>query len=187
MAADNNLQESAARFWIGLSAPPNLDADEWNLRLAQSLVRAGAATAGGDALRVLIAEKKSLAPEVMRRAIAVVVELQDGGHFKTADELYRALLPLTAPRERRDVLYGIARIAEANYDFPRAADHFLEAALMLDGRAPDVLAINARIAAGANLGRAGFKDDARTQFNWLLKNVKDPEKLETIRHEMQKL
>ena len=45
----------------------------------------------------------------------------------------------------------------------------------------------ARIYAGANLGRAGFKDDARVQFNWLLKNVKDPEKLETIRREMQKL
>jgi hypothetical protein len=187
MAADNNLQEAAARFWIGLAAPPNLDADEWNLRLAQALVRAGAATAGGDALRALIGEKKAMPPELLRRAVAVVVELQDGGHYKTGDELYRALLPLAPPRERRDILYGIARIAEANYDFPRAADHFLEAALLLDARAPDLLAVNARIAAGANLGRAGFKDDARNQFNWLLKNVKDPEKLEIVRREMQKL
>jgi hypothetical protein len=187
MAADNDLPEEAARFWIGLGAPPNLDADEWNLRLAQLLVRAGAATAGGDALRALLAGKKSLSPELTRRAIAVVVELQDGGHYKTADELFRALLPLAALRERRDVLYGIARIAEANYDFPRAADHFLESALLLDARTPDVLAVNARIAAGANLGRAGLRDDARAQFNWLLKNVKDPEKLETIRREMQKL
>jgi len=187
MAADNDLQEAAARFWIGLGAPPNLDADEWNLRLAQSLVRAGAATAGADALRALIADKKTLPPEMMRRAVAVVVELQDAGHYKTGDDLYRALLPLAALRERRDILYGIARIAEANYDFPRAADNFLEAALMLDLRTPDVLAINARIAAGANLGRAGLRDDARAQFSWLLKNVKDPEKLETIRREMQKL
>ncbi len=187
MAAENNLQEAAARFWIGLSAPPNLDAEEWNLRLAQSLVRAGAATAGADALRALITDKKTLSPESMRRAIAVVVELQDSGHYKTGDDLYRAMLPLAALRERREILYGIARIAEANYDFPRAADFFLEAALMLDARAPDVLAVNARIAAGANLGRAGYKDDARTQFNWLLKNIKDPEKLETIRREMQKL
>lgn len=187
MASENNLQEAAARFWIGLSAPPNLDPDEWNLRLAQSLVRAGAATAGSDALRALIADKKTLATELMRRAVAVVVELQDSGHYKTGDELYRALLPLAALRERRDILYGIARIAEANYDFPRAADHFLEAALMLDARAPDLLAINARIAAGANLGRAGFKDDARAQFNWLLNNIKDAEKLDTVRREMQKL
>jgi hypothetical protein len=187
MAAENNLQETAARFWMGLSAPPNLDADEWNLRLAQSLVRAGAAAAAGDALRALIAGKKTLTPEMMRRAIAVVVELQDGGDYKIADELYRALLPLTALRERRDVQYGIARIAETNHDYPRAAEHFLQAALMLDASAPDTLAISARIAAGANLGRAGLKDDARAQFDWLLKNVKDPEKLETIRRELQKL
>ena len=155
--------------------------------MAQSLVRAGAATAGGAALRALLADRKALPPEMMRRAIAVVVEMQDRGHDKIADELYRALLPLAAPHERRDVLYGIGRIAEANHDFQRAAEHFLEAALLLDARTPDVLAINARIAAGANLGRAGLRDDARAQFNWLLKNVKDPEKLEAIRREMQKL
>ncbi len=187
MAADNDLQEAAARWWIGLGAPPNLDGDEWNLRQAQSLVRAGAVTAGSEALRALIAEKKSLPVEMMRRGIAVIVEMQDAGHYKTADELYRALLPLAALRERREILYGIARIAEANYDFPRAADQFLEAALMMDARPPDLLSINARIAAGANLGRAGLKDDARTQFNWLLKNVKDPEKLDAIRRELQKL
>lgn len=187
MAAANHLAQAAARFWIGLGAPPNLDADEWNLRLAQSLARAGSAAAAGDALRALTTGKKSLAPEIMRRAIAIVVELQDGGHDKTSEELYRALLPLTELRERRDVLYGIARIAEANHDFPRAADHFLEAALIMDARAPDALAINARIAAGTNLARAGFKDDARMQFNWLLKNVKDPARLETIRRELQKL
>lgn len=187
MAAENGLQDEAARFWIGLAAPPNLDADEWNLRLAQSLVRAGAATAGGDALRALLANRKTLAPEQVRRAIAVVGELQDGGHYKTADELYRLLLPLAPPRERREVLVGLGRIAEANYDFPRAADHFLEAALTGDGRTPDALAISSRIAAGANLGRAGLREDARAQFNWLLKNVKDPEKLEAVRREMQKL
>ena len=111
------------------------------------------------------------------------------GQFRE-DLFYRLnVVPIALPalRERRDILYGIARIAEANYDFPRAADHFLEAALMMDARTPDLLAINARIFAGANLGRAGFKDDARSQFNWLLKNVKDPEKLEAIRREIQKL
>ena len=187
MAADNDLQEAAARWWIGLSAPPNLDADEWNLRLAQSLVRAGAVTAGSEALRSLVADKKTLPAEMMRRAISAIVEMQDAGHYKTADDLYRLLLPLAVLRERRDILYGLARIAEANYDFPRAADQFLEAALMMDARPPDLLSINARIAAGANLGRAGLKDDARTQFNWLLKNVKDPEKLDAIRRELQKL
>jgi hypothetical protein len=58
---------------------------------------------------------------------------------------------------------------------------------MLDARTPDNFAINARIAAASNLGRAGLKDDARIQFDWLRKTVKDAEKLELIRREMQKL
>jgi hypothetical protein len=32
-----------------------------------------------------------------------------------------------------------------------------------------------------------LKDDARTQLNWLQKNVKDPERLELIRRELRKL
>ena len=63
----------------------------------------------------------------------------------------------------------------------------MEAALLLEARSPDPFAVNARIAAAANLGRAGLKDDARAQFDWLRKNVKDAEKLEVIRREMQKL
>ena len=123
----------------------------------------------------------------MRRSITSVQELQDPGNYKSADELYRALLPLAAVRERRDILIGLGRIAEANYDYQHASDYFLEAALLLDAGTADAVAVSARIAAAANLGRAGLKDDARTQFNWLLKNVKDPEKLELIRREMQKL
>jgi len=116
-----------------------------------------------------------------------VQELQDTGFFKTADELYRSLLPLAAARERREILFALARIAESFNDFQNAADYFLEAALLIDAKAPDPLAINARIAAATNLGRAGLKDDARAQFDWLRKNVRDADKLELIRREMQKL
>jgi tetratricopeptide (TPR) repeat protein len=151
------------------------------------LVRAGVAEPGADVLRALIAGKKALGPEAMRRAIGMVQELQDTGFFKTADELYRALLPLAAARERREILFAIARIAESFNDFQNAADYFLEAALLLDARIPDAFATNARIAAASNLSRAGLKDDARAQLEWLRKNVKDPEKLELIRREIQKL
>lgn len=187
MALDNNQALTAAGYWQGLSTPSALDPDEWQMRLAQALVRAGVAGAGADALRALIAGKKMLSDDLMRRAIISVQELQDTGNYKSADELYRALLPLAGVRDRRDILVGLGRITEANYDFQHAADYFLEAALLVDTNATDAAAVNARIAAAANLGRAGLKDDARTQFNWLQKNVKDPEKLELIRREMQKL
>jgi len=187
LAVDNNQPVAAARYWQGLNAPPTLEPDEWRIRLAQVLVRAGAAGPGADALRALIAGKKTLPTDIMERAVLSVQELQDTGFYKSADELYRALLPLADTRTRREILFGLGRIAETFNDFQSAADYFLEAALLLDARAIDAFAINARIAAASNLGRAGLKDDARTQFDWLRKNVKDPEKLELIRREMQKL
>jgi hypothetical protein len=187
MAVDTNQISVAARFWFGLGVPATLTPEEWNLRLAQALIRAGAADAGADALRALMAGKKSLPPETVQRAILPVQELQDTGFFKTANELYLALMPLAEARERREILSGLGRIAESNNDFQRAADYFLEAALLLDARATDSFSVHARISAASNLGRAGLKDDARAQFGWLQKNVKDPDRLELIRREMQKL
>jgi tetratricopeptide (TPR) repeat protein len=187
MAVENNQPAAAARFWQGLSAPPTLEPDEWRIRLAQVLVRAGIAGPGADLLRALIAGRKTLPAGVLQRAVASVQELQDTGFYKSADELYRALLPLAEARERREILFGLGRIAESFNDFQAAADYFLEAALLGDVRATDTFAINARLAAAVNLGRAGLKDDARTQLDWLRKNVKDPEKLELVRREMQKL
>ncbi|MBI1991292.1 MAG: hypothetical protein HYS65_16575 [Betaproteobacteria bacterium] len=187
MALENNQPLTAARYWQGLATPPTLDPDEWRIRLAQALVRAGAADPGAAVLRALAAGSKALPAGIMQRAVASVQELQDAGHAKTADELYRALLPLADAPLRREILFGRGRIAEANNDFQRAADYLLEAALLIDSRATDALAVDARLAAAANLGRAGLKDDARAQLNWLRKNVKDPEKLELIRRELQKL
>jgi len=187
MAAENNLQEVAVRFWSGLKAPPNLDADEWNLRLAHSLVRAGKGRAGAESIRALIGGRKELSAELLRRAMVVVAEIHDGGDAEIAGTVYREMLPLAASRERREILFGIARNAESTGDFRRAADHYLESALMGEVRLPDSFAINARMAAAASLGRAGFKDDARAQYGWILKNVKDVEKQELARREMQKL
>ena len=187
MAAENNRQELAARYWSGLDAPPQLDADEWSLRLAQSLAAAGLPPASADILRAMLTGKKTLSVALMRRVMAVVVEIQEAGQTKSADTLYRALLPLAASRERRELLYALGRGAETAADHARAADHFLEAALTLDQPVPDALAVNARLSAGTNFARAGFRGDARSQFDWLLNNIKDAETLEKTRRELQKL
>ncbi len=187
IAAESNQPAAAAHYWLGLNPPPTLEADEWRLRLAQVLVRAGAAGPGAEVLRALIAGRKSLPASRMQRAVAAVQELQDSGHDRSADALYRALLPLAEPSERREILFGLGKTAESSDDFRRAADHFLEAALLLEARAPDAFMLNARLQAAVNLGRAGLKDDARAQLRWLQKNVRDVEKLELIRREMQKL
>ncbi|MEO8442892.1 MAG: hypothetical protein ABI547_10415, partial [Betaproteobacteria bacterium] len=153
MASESNQPVAAARYWQGLAAPPTVDADEWRVRLASVMVRAGMAEPAADALRALIAGKKTLAPELMQRAVIGVQEMQDAGLLKNADELYRSLLPLAAVRERREILFALARIAEGRNDYRTAADCFLEAALLADPKSPDPMAINARIAAASNLAR----------------------------------
>jgi len=45
----------------------------------------------------------------------------------------------------------------------------------------------ARLAAARNLARAGYKDDARAQFQWLLGNSKDLAQLEIARRELSGL
>ena len=89
--------------------------------------------------------------------------------------------------ERRDILFGLARLAESANDFQRAADFYLESALGTDSKTPDAFAINARIAAASNLARAGLKDDARAQFDWLRRNVREADRLEAIRREASRL
>jgi hypothetical protein len=186
MASDNNQAVVAARYWQGLGVPPTLEPDEWRIQLASVLVRAGAAEPGAEVLRALVAGRKTLPADVVQRAVTTVQLLQDAGSAKSAGELYRTLLPLAAARERRDILFALARSAESANDFRNAADYFLEAALLLETRPPDTLAINARIGAAASLARAGFRDDARVHLEWLRINVKDAEKLDLIRREMQR-
>ena len=187
MASESNQPRAAARYWQGLAPPPALDVDEWRLRLASVMVRGGMADAGADALRALLGGKKTLPADVVHRSVDVLQDFPDGQSNKTADELYRAMLPLAMSKERREILLALARSAETRKDFRSAADYFTEAALFSDGKAPDLPAIDARIAAAVNLARAGFKDDARAQFESLRKNVRDAEKLELIRRELLKL
>jgi hypothetical protein len=175
------------RYWLGLNTPPGIEAEEWQLRLAQVLIRAGAAGPAAEALHALIAGSKSQPASRMQRAVSAVQQLQDAGYSKPAEELYRALLPQARVPERREILFGLGRIAAGDNDFRRAADYFLEAALLGDARTPDALAVNARLQAASNLMRAGLKADARAQLAWLQKNVEDAEKLELVRREMLKL
>ena len=186
IAAEINQPVSAARFWQGLDTPPALAPDEWRLRLAEVLVRAGAIAQATDALRGVMAGKKALPPEMVRRALASVQAIQDAGHDKTADELYGAMLPLAEPLQKREILTGVGRIAESANDFARAAGCFLEATVLVEPGSNDGFAWNARLRAAVNLDRAGLREDATAQFDWLQKHAQDAAQRETLRRELGK-
>jgi hypothetical protein len=96
-----------------------------------------------------------------------------------------ALLPLADPGLAREMLYALGQGAESANQHARAADYFLRSALA--AQAPDALALQARLAAAVNLARAGFRDDARAQLQWVLKHSRDAGQTEIARRELSRL
>ena len=187
IAENRNLPAVALRFWQGLDPPPNSDAGEWRLRVAVTALHAGMAEQAAAALKKALAAEKALPAGPAQRGVAIAQEMLDAGKPDLAGELFEALLPLIGPAQQRTALFGLGRVHEAAGRLPVAANYYLRSALLADGRAPDAFALQARLLAGLNLAHAGYRDDARAQFEWLLRNSKDAAQLERARRELKKL
>jgi len=187
IAESQNLPAAALRFWQGLDTPPNSGAEDWQLRIATVALRAGMMDRAAVALKSVIGAGKMLSAEPAQRCVALVQEMLDAGKPGLANELFEALLPRVGAAQQRSVLFGLGRIHESSGQPPVAADYYLRSALLADGRTPDALALRARLLAALNLARVGYKDDARVQFEWLLRNSKDAAQLELARRELKKL
>ena len=97
--------------------------------------------------------------------------------------MLRGLLPGSDAKQQRDILYRLGRTAEQVNRHQLAADYYLRSALLADGK-PDAMDVQARLAAGLALVQAGFREDARAQFQWLLKNTTDPAQLAIAKREL---
>ncbi len=187
MAERSNLPALAGRFWKGLATPPGVSEEDWQSRLAAVYWRGGMNDAAVTTLRGLLSAGKMLPPDTARQVTVLVQEMIAAGKSDQADGLLRGLLPLTDARQQRDILFTLGRMAENGMRFQLAADYYLRSALLAGARAPDALAMQARLAAALNLARAGYRDDARAQFQWLLQNATDPAQREIARRELAKL
>lgn len=187
MAEARNEPALAVKFWEGLNAPPGTAADDWQMRLALVDWRAGNADAAMGALRRAVDGRKTLTTEAMQRAVVLSQEILATGKLDQAGAALETLLPLAETGYQRDILFALGRIAEATARFSLAADYYLRSALLVELRAPDAAALQARLAAALNLARAGYKEDARAQFEWLLRNSRDAAQLEIARRELAKL
>jgi len=176
----------AARLWQGLDpAPADIPAQQWQLRRAEVLVKGGAYGAGSEALRELLPAKEPLTPDAAARVRETALELQDAGQEAAAQQAFQLLLPEAPASMQRDILARLGAMAENRKDYKLAADYFLQAAL-LPG-APDASASNARFAAAANLARAGFRQDAKAQYQAVLKTSKDAAQQESARRALSRL
>lgn len=187
IAENQNQPAVALGLWQGLTAPADVGAEEWQLRIATAALRAGMMDRAAAALKSVVDAGKPLAAGPAQRSVALVQEMLDAGKPDLADGLFQALLPLVGAAQQRTVLFGLGRIRDNAGQPPAAADYYLRSALLAGGRAPDALALQARLLAALNLARAGYKDDARAQFEWLEKNSKDAAQLDIARRELKKL
>jgi hypothetical protein len=187
VAEARGLHATAVRMWRGLAPPAGQSGVDWQLRVAAAMVRAGETEAGVSLAKQVAATDDPWQPETIKRASSLSRDLLDAGHAASARSLLAALVQRTDGMERRQLLYDLGRANEAEGRGLAAAEHYLRCAALAEPRPPDALARQARLAAGLSLARAGYRDDARTQFEWVLRYSRDPVQLEVARRELKKL
>ena len=170
------------RHWQNLPAPEGLSAAIWSLRLSAWALRAGELSAAAVLAQQLADDKSAIDPVQIDEWLETAQQFADHGVHDGARALYARVLPHVAAGQQRGVLSGIARAHEALAQPLPAADFYLRAALLAAG--PDIAAVEARFRAGVMLARAGLRDDARKQFEWLLHNAREPGRIAAARREL---
>ena len=173
LAARRNDAPLALRLWKGLPAPPNVEPVEWQLTLARTALQAGDAAGSAETLRAALEGRNALPPDYALQVLDVGQEMLDLRALDAAQKVYEALVPVTTDMRAREALFGLGRVHELKGDADAAAAAYLRSALLVQAAAPDTLAFQSRLLAALTLMRAGHKDDARAQFEWLLRNSKD--------------
>lgn len=172
----------ALHYWQGLPAPDNMPAAVWGLRLSALALRAGRSEVAVDTVRTLTAEQSAIPAAQLPEWLSLAQQCADHGLYDTAQALFERLLPHADAVLSRRALSGIAGTHEARNQPLQAAEFYLRSAL----QAPttDAAATEARLQAGFSLARAGMRDDAKAQFEWLLKNAGDPGQIAIARREL---
>jgi hypothetical protein len=177
----------ALRMWQGLPPPLGSTIAQWQLRLASAMVRAAEIEPGAALTKQALGAAEPLNPELLKQASALANDMLDMGHPGAAEEVLAVLAQRVDDGDRRRVLFSLGRASDANGKPLAAAEHYLRCATLAGPKTPDALAREARLAAGLSLARGGYRDDARTQFEWVLKNSRDPAQLDVARRELKRL
>lgn len=181
----------ALHYWQGLPAPDNMPAAVWNLRLSALALRAGRADVAVGTVRPLVMEQSAISAAQLPEWITLAQQFTDHGLYDAAQTLFERILPHADVVQARRILSGIARTHEARDQPWRAADFYLRSVLLAPKEVPlggapvtDAAVTEARLLAGLSLARAGLREDAKAQFEWLLKNASDPAQIAVARREL---
>jgi len=187
IAAKHNDAALALKLWKGLPTPPKVNAIEWHLALARTALQAGEAALSVDTMKRLLEGRTSVTPLLAQSVLELGQEMLDMRAVEAAQTVYALLVPLSNDDHAREALFGLGRAYELAGEPVPAAAHYLRSALLVQAVAPDALAFQSRLLAALNLMRAGLRNDARAQFEWLLKNSKDPALIEAARRGLARL
>lgn len=187
IAAKRNDPTAALKLWDGLPTPANVNVVEWQLTLARTALQAGEADATVATMKRLLVGRPSVSPELVQRSLELAHETLDLRKLDAARALYELVIPLSNESSAREALFGLGRAHELKGEPVTAAGAYLRSALMGQSVAMDARALQARMLAALNLMRAGLKDDARAQFEWLVRNSKDPALSEAAKRGLERL
>ncbi|HEV7393640.1 MAG TPA: hypothetical protein VGO08_18510 [Burkholderiales bacterium] len=187
IAAKRNEPALALKLWDGLAAPATVNAAEWQLTLARTSLQAGEAEASKSTIERLLAGRTAPSAELAQSILELAQEMLDLRALDAAETVFELMIPIAPENRAREVLFGLARTQELRGDWIGAAGSYLKSALLAQGGAMDALASQARLLAGLNLTRAGLKNDARAQFEYILKNGKEPALVEAARRGLRRL
>lgn len=185
IAANRHDAALALKLWEGLQTPANAKPDEWQLMLARTALHAGNMTASAEAMRRLLSGSPRPGPEVTQSVFDLAQEMFELRRLAEAQTLYEGLARAASENRVREALFGLGRVHEFKGEAQAAADAYLRSALL--AATADASALQARLLAASNLLRAGLKDDARAQFQWLLKHSKDSAIVEAARRGLGRL
>jgi hypothetical protein len=169
----------AFRFFEGLPAPQDMPAAVWQLRMSALALRAGRPDAAVLIAQQLVTETVTIPPVQLAEWILHAQQLADHGLHEAALMLFGRALPHVAAEQSRTIQSEIERINRGLKEAQPTADFYLRRALSMPA-----VAAEARLKAGISLSRAGLLGDARTQFDWVLKNASDPSLIAVARREL---
>jgi hypothetical protein len=172
----------ALRYWLGLPAPEGMPPAIWELRLAALALRAGRSGAAAGIAQRITADSAAAIPQAqLAEWVTLAEQFADHGRHDVARLLFGRVLPDLTAQQAAGLRAGIGLDPGAGKLPPPSAESYLLAAL----KAPDAGdASGLRMVAGFSLLRAGLLEDARAQFEWVLKHARDPAQIAVARREL---
>ncbi len=171
----------ALQYRQGLPAPDGTAPAVWDLRIAGLALRAGRGDVGTAITRQLAAANTPIPAAQLPEWITLTSQLADHGLPAETQLMAGRIAPHADAAQRRLLLAATARALESASQPLLAAEYQLR--LALNAPQPEAAA-ESRLRAGLNLARGGLREDARVQFEWVLKNARDPAQIAVARREL---